>query len=72
MLDRIRTQMQIGPHPNRALQADRNARGPEALSVEIPDLLPPEDGADSGTAEGRRMLEVRRPEEPGLSAEARY
>lgn len=46
MFNRVRFQLEMGSHPNRALQADWNQLGPEAFEFEVLDRLePPEVGS---------------------------
>lgn len=72
MLNRIRAQLQMGSHPNRALQADWNAHGADAFSFEVLDLLSPKEGADADAAEDLRVLEHLWLEKLGRSGEASY
>lgn len=58
ILNRNRTALRFGGHPNRALQADWNALGPDAFAFEVLDTLaPPEDRAYD-PAEDLRTLEA--------------
>ncbi len=47
MLNRQRFQLEMGSHPDKALQADWNRLGPEAFTFEILDELAPAE--DAGT-----------------------
>jgi hypothetical protein len=57
MLNRQRAQLRLGMHPNRALQADWNAQGPEAFAFEILDTLSHADRPDADPATDLRLLE---------------
>ncbi len=72
MLNRIRAQLQMGSHPNRALQADWNADGSDAFSFEVLDLLPPKEGADGDAADDLRVLEDLWIEKLDRSPELKY
>ena len=41
MLNRIRAQLRMNAHPNRALLADWNAAGADAFTFDVVDFLPP-------------------------------
>ena len=59
ILNRERTQLRLGGHPNRALQADWNALGPDAFAFEVLDTLePPKDTAGYDPADDLRVLEA--------------
>ena len=72
MLNRIRAQLQMGAHPNRALQADWNTHGAAGFAFEVLDLLSPKDGSDAEPAEELRLLEELWLEKLALAADARY
>jgi hypothetical protein len=57
MLNRQRAQLRLGMHPNRALQADWTAQGPEAFAFEILDTLSHADRPDADPATDLRLLE---------------
>jgi hypothetical protein len=71
-LNRDRTQLKLGAHPNHALQADWNASGPEAFKFEVLDLLQPTEGADSSLDDELRVLEELWVEKLGLTGDKRY
>ena len=50
MLNRVRAQLEMGSHPNRQLQSDWEAVGPDEFVFEVVDLLaaPEDPGADIG------------------------
>jgi hypothetical protein len=59
MLNRVRTQLRLGGHPNRALQRDWNALGADAFTFEVLDTLtPPDDQPDYDPADDLRVLEA--------------
>lgn len=72
MLNRQRAQLRMGTHPNRALQGDWEADGPEAFELEVLDLLPAKDRPDYDPAEELDMLEQLWLEKLALPADARY
>ena len=57
MLNRQRTQLRLGGHPNRALQRDWNELGAGAFEFEVLDTLTPPDRPDYDPAEDLRVLE---------------
>jgi hypothetical protein len=57
MLNRQRFQLELGSHPNRALQLDWNSRGPEAFVFEVLDTLDPPDDATHDSSDDLRVLE---------------
>ena len=57
MLNRQRAQLRLGMHPNRALQTDWTAQGPEAFAFEILDTLSHADRPDADPATDLRVLE---------------
>jgi hypothetical protein len=58
MLNRQRAQLGFGGHPNRALQNDWNALGPDAFEFEILDTLtPPESQPDWDPSDDLAELE---------------
>lgn len=72
MLNRQRFQLELGSHPNRELQADWNASGPEAFVFEILDTLPPADEPDYDPKADLRALEEMWREKLGLPEGAAY
>lgn len=56
-LNRERTQLKFGGHPNRALQADWNALGPDAFAFEVLDTLTPQDAPGYDPADDLSVLE---------------
>lgn len=58
MLNRQQAQLRMGLHPNRELQQDWNALGPEAFEFEILDTIEPADRADYDPSEDLRALEA--------------
>jgi len=72
MLNRIRAQLQMGAHPNRALQRDWYTEGADAFSFEVLDLLSPKEGSEADPAEELRLLEELWLDKLGLASEARY
>lgn len=71
-LNRARTQLRTRGHPNRALQRDWNADGPDAFVFEVLDLLPPREDADVDPTEELEMLEDLWREKLDLPADCRY
>ena len=57
MLNRQRTQLQLGAHGNRELQQDWNALGAGAFALEVLDTLPPPALPDHDPADDLRVLE---------------
>lgn len=47
LINRHRTQLKFGGHPNKAMQADWNAVGGDAFTFEVVDTLNPPDDAPS-------------------------
>jgi len=58
MLNRIRTQLKLGMHPHRQLQADWNTLGPESFAFEVLDTISPKDEPGWDPAEDLRVLET--------------
>jgi hypothetical protein len=58
MLNRQRSQLQMGAHPNRPLQADWRAHGPDVFAFEVLDTLTPSDEAGYDPAADLRTLEA--------------
>jgi hypothetical protein len=56
ILNRQRFQLELGSHPNRALQADWKEFGPEAFVFEVLDTLEPSDTLDYNTTEDLQTL----------------
>jgi hypothetical protein len=71
-LNRVLTQLRTRGHPNRALQRDWNADGPDAFVFEVLDLLPPREDADGDPSDDLRMLEELWLEKLELPADGRY
>jgi hypothetical protein len=57
MLNRQRAQLRLGMHPNRELQADWTAYGPEAFAFEVLDTLSHADRPNADPATDLRVLE---------------
>ena len=57
-LNRERMQLKFGGHPNKALQADWNALGPDAFDFEVLDTLAPPDAPGYDPAEDLAVLEA--------------
>ena len=57
MLNRQRTQLRLGAHPNRTLQKDWNELGAEAFAFEVLDTLSPPDRPDYDPSDDLRVLE---------------
>jgi hypothetical protein len=72
MLNRIRAELRMHGHRNRALQADWESDGAEAFLFEVVDLLPPRESADQPSGEDLKMLEELWREKLGLGAESSY
>ncbi len=81
ILNRERTQLRFGGHPNAALQRDWNALGPDAFAFEVLDTLTPPDRAGYDPAAprpidvlladaDRRMYAVKRARRQGGEAPA--
>jgi hypothetical protein len=61
MLNRLRFQLQLGKHPNAALQADWTALGADAFTLETLDLIkPPEDPGYDPKNDLQTLLEMWR------------
>jgi len=58
ILRRQRFQLEHGSHPEKELQADWNALGPEAFAFETLDLLKPSDDPEYEPAEDLRALKA--------------
>ncbi len=56
MLNRQRFQLELGSHPNRALQKDWNELGAAAFEFEVLDTLEPKEQSDHDVAEDLRVL----------------
>ena len=56
MLNRQRFQLEMGVHPNRALQAEWNEMGAEAFEFEVVDTLAPPDDLDYDPRDDLREL----------------
>ncbi len=72
MLNRIRTQLRTKGHPNRALQADWDADGPDAFLFEVVDLLPPAEDAAKDLSGELAVLEELWMERLDLPEELTY
>ena len=72
MLNRIRAQLKMKGHPNRSLQRDWDADGPEAFVFEVLDLLPPAETAARDSAADLATLEEMWTEKLELRKELRY
>lgn len=72
MLNRQRAQLRMGGHPNRTLQRDWNADGPDAFIFEIMDTLDPTDQPGYDPSDGLRLLEELWRERLRLSPETQY
>lgn len=57
MLNRQRAQLRMGGHPDKALQADWKALGPEAFTFDVLDTLDPPDEPGYDPAADLRTLE---------------
>jgi hypothetical protein len=57
MLNRNRAQLRLGAHPDRALQADWLALGPEAFAFDVLDTLEPPDEPGYDPAGDLRTLD---------------
>jgi hypothetical protein len=58
ILNRLRTQLRMRTHSNRALQQDLNDLGPEAFELEILDTLPTSDRPTYDPSDDLRTLEA--------------
>lgn len=72
MLNRIRAQLRMRSHPNRALQADWESDGPDAFLFEVVDLLPPSSDPDDDLTDDLAMLEELWRERLALREELGY
>jgi hypothetical protein len=72
MLNRIRAQLRMNGHPNRALQADWTADGPDAFEFEVLDLLPEPDTPDADRSGDLEVLEALWREKLGLEPGSTY
>jgi len=72
MLNRIRAQLRMKGHPNRALQADWEADGPDAFVFEVLDLVPLPDTAEYDPSDDLATLEELWREKLQLRPEASY
>jgi hypothetical protein len=72
MLNRIRAQLRMRGHPNRALQSDWEADGPDAFQFEVVDLLAPPDAAEYDPSDDLALLEELWRDKLGVSAEVSY
>ena len=72
MLNRIRAQLRLKAHRNRALQRDWDEGGADAFELEVLDLLPPPETPDQDIAEDLKVLEAMWVEKLGLTEETRY
>ena len=57
ILNRHKTQLAMGLHPNRVLQKDWNDCGPDAFEFEILDTLKPPDSPGYDSTDDLRVLE---------------
>lgn len=57
MLNRQRAQLRMGGHPDKALQADWKALGPDAFTFDVLDTLDPPDTSGYDPAADLRTLE---------------
>jgi hypothetical protein len=57
MLNRQQAQLRLGAHPNRELQADWRALGPDAFAFEVLDTLSPSDAPDYDPRTDLKVLE---------------
>jgi len=71
-LNRIRAQLKMKGHPNRALQRDWDADGPDAFLFEVLDLLPPAETAEGDSTADLATLEELWAEKLELRKELRY
>jgi len=58
ILNRLRIQLRMRSHSNRALQQDLNDLGPEAFELEILDTLPASDRPNYDPSDDLRTLEA--------------
>ena len=72
MVNRQRFQLEIGGHPDRALQADWNEFGPAAFEFETLDTLAPSPEPGGDPAVDLRMLEQMWLEKLGRPGERGY
>ena len=77
MLNRQRFQLELGSHPNRALQKDWNELGPGAFEFEVLDTLKPTEQSEHDVAEDLKVLvemwlqKLSLSEAPGYNGAAR-
>ena len=72
ILNRIRAQLRMNGHPNRSLQADWAADGPDAFLFEVLDLLPPSESAEGDSSGDLAVLKELWIERLDLRKEPRY
>jgi hypothetical protein len=72
MLNRIRAELRMKGHRNRALQADWDRDGADAFLLEVVDLLPPPDTADHDPSDDLATLEALWREKLQLGPKAGY
>jgi len=72
MLNRIRAQLRMRGHPNRRLQQDWEADGPDAFEFEVLDLLDRTEGSTDVPAEELAVLEALWSEKVGGADTERY
>ena len=72
MLNRIRAQLRMRGHPNRLLQRDWDADGPDAFDFEVLDLLERAEGSTDDPAEELAVLEALWSEKVGGADTERY
>jgi len=72
MLNRIRAQLRMNGHPDRSMQADWAADGPDAFLFEVLDLLPPSESAEADPSGDLAVLEELWMERLDLRKELRY
>lgn len=72
MLNRIRAQLKMKGHPDRSLQGDWDADGPDAFLFEVLDLLPPSETAGRDSDADLATLEELWAEKLELGKEMRY
>ncbi len=57
LVNRYRTQLRFGGHPNKELQRDWQAHGEDAFTIDILDTLVPRDTPETNPAEELAVLE---------------
>ncbi len=57
LVNRYRTQLRFGGHPNKDLQGDWQEYGEEAFTIEVLDTLVPKEGGEVDPAEELTVLE---------------